>query len=199
MDIPSGLVPTDVKDPLAEYQHTVASKEDTRKLLTAVNRRLNEGGLPHDRLTKSFETWWPELESKLADVPKRTPLVGSPQDPMKQVMEMTREILQRVRESTRPKTIEQRNVYDEEERVDLASVVSSMLVEQLKEAGVPFSGVMTCTDGAYGIWKDGVRPWRVAEDLALGRISLVQMFADSRKEDHPCSPERGEQSRPARK
>jgi hypothetical protein len=41
-----GLGYTDVKDPLSQFQHTAATKEDTRKLIATLNHRLGEGGHP---------------------------------------------------------------------------------------------------------------------------------------------------------
>ena len=188
-----GLSPTDVKDPLSEFQHTVATKDDTKKLLIALNGRLPDPKLSHERLSKAFETWWPQLEASLDKIPKQAPRLGGTKDPVRNILEMTTEILQRVRESTRQPTIDASDLYDDDERVNMASVISSMLLQKLKTAGISFQGVVTCTDGAYGIVQED-KAWRVekrlAEDLALGRISLSDMFAASTQEKNPCNPGR---------
>jgi hypothetical protein len=193
-----GLTPTDVKDPLSEFQHTLATKDDTKKLLIAVNGRLSDGRLSHERLMKAFETWWPQLEANLDKIPKQSPKPEGPKDPVKRILEMTTEILQRVRESTRQPVIDASDVYDDENRVDMASIMSAVLVQRLKDESIPFDSVATCIDGAYAIHQEN-RAWRVekmtAEDLALGRISLSEMFAASKQDKNPCGSEH--HSRPA--
>jgi hypothetical protein len=41
---------TDVKDPLSQFQHTVATKEDTRKLIASINAAYGEGALDEARV-----------------------------------------------------------------------------------------------------------------------------------------------------
>lgn len=69
-----GLEYSDVKDPLSEFQHTLANEFDTKKMLHAVNHRLGQGKLPPERLNKAFETWWPQLAERLKAVPPKFPL-----------------------------------------------------------------------------------------------------------------------------
>ena len=104
---------------------------------------------------------------------------------------MTTEILQRVRESSRPVVISTDDVYHDDERVDMASIVNSILFEKLKVSGTPFKGIATCLDCAYAIHQED-KDWRVekrvAEDLALGRMTLADMFAKSIQTKNPCKP-----------
>jgi hypothetical protein len=186
-----GLEYTDVKDPLSEFQHTLANEADTRKLVQAINHRLGDGQLSHERLDRAFGTWWPQLADKLRGIPARDAASAVEKEPTKKILEMTTEILQRVRESSRPAVISADDVYDDDERVDMASVVSSMLFETLKLSGTPFKGIATCLDGAYAIHQED-KDWRVekriAEDLALGRLTLADMFAKSVQMKNPCKP-----------
>lgn len=64
------VVPTDVKEPLGQFQYTIANKEDTKRLLQTINNQvLDDDALPEERLNRVFEKWWPELEEALANVP----------------------------------------------------------------------------------------------------------------------------------
>jgi len=94
-------------------------------------------------------------------------------------------------EKLRP-TVDSSDVYDDDDRVNMASVVSSALIEQLRASGTPFEMVATCTDGAYGIVRAD-KAWHiekhVAEDLALGRLNLADMFAKSIQMKNPCKPD----------
>ncbi len=62
------IEPSDVKDPLAQFQATKATKGDTQKLLQTINRAQKENMLPLDRIDRAFEKWWPDLEEKLKAV-----------------------------------------------------------------------------------------------------------------------------------
>lgn len=60
------LKPSDVTGPLAKFQHTTATKEDTQTLLDTLNVALGEQRLDASRFRPTFEQWWPELERRLA-------------------------------------------------------------------------------------------------------------------------------------
>lgn len=59
-----GLRHSDVKQPLAQFQHTLAEKDDIRKLVESINNSLDRP-LSAENLNETFETWWPKLEAKL--------------------------------------------------------------------------------------------------------------------------------------
>lgn len=88
-----GIEPSDVKDPLAQFQSTRANKEDTHKLLLTINQAQGEKSLSKDRIDKSFDKWWPELEQKLKAVPD--------QSPHSEILRTDREILQEILLSVR--------------------------------------------------------------------------------------------------
>lgn len=62
------LKPSDVKQPLGRFQHTLAEKADVLKLLKSINTKLVEVGIDSLKevlLEEIFEESWPKLESKL--------------------------------------------------------------------------------------------------------------------------------------
>jgi hypothetical protein len=63
-----GLEPHHVPPPLGLFQHTVATKADTHKLLRALNER-SETRLPLEQLDALFEATWPSVAEKLAGIP----------------------------------------------------------------------------------------------------------------------------------
>jgi hypothetical protein len=187
----TGLKYADVKDPLSEFQHTAANREDTEKLIKALNRHLNEGALTQERLKKAFDRWWPDMEKKLKAVPPPPGPAKTPADPIAKVLDMTTEILERVREQSKGPTVDPDRIRDDDDRIDMSSVVSDVLMHEVKASGMTFWGVGTCMDGAYSInQKD--RGWRiekrVAEDLALGRIKFAQVLASAVQMKNPCMP-----------
>jgi hypothetical protein len=88
---------TDVKDPLSEFQHTFATKEDTRRLVHSIGGIVPDT-LPATRLDRAFDALWPQLESTLAAIEGNSPEEhGSKSD----LEEMLKEVLIRVRELER--------------------------------------------------------------------------------------------------
>ena len=71
------LKPSDVTGPLAKFQHTSATKEDTRVLVETLNAALADQRLDADRFRHTFEQWWPDLERRLAIAETQT-IVASP-------------------------------------------------------------------------------------------------------------------------
>lgn len=63
------LKPANISWPLAQFQHTQANRNDTKKLIETMNNALGDKGLSSDTLNKSFEKWWGELESQLNQLP----------------------------------------------------------------------------------------------------------------------------------
>jgi hypothetical protein len=62
------LNPADIEQPLAQFQHTVFSKDDVKKLLVTINQQI-EHPLQEKTLSSVFEKYWPELEEKIRSIP----------------------------------------------------------------------------------------------------------------------------------
>jgi hypothetical protein len=90
------LRPADVKGPLALFQACHADRAGLRKLLESINAAADEHGVESGRLDRLFDTWWPDLESKLGTIPATDKsLIRSAED-------LLEEILTRVRTLSRP-------------------------------------------------------------------------------------------------
>jgi hypothetical protein len=61
-----GLNHSDVAQPLAQFQHTLANRDDIYKLIDSINKHIAE---PLDKgvLRDSFERWWSDLEEILKE------------------------------------------------------------------------------------------------------------------------------------
>lgn len=93
-----GLQPADVTPPLSSFQGVLPQEEDVWKMMKAMNSKLGDAALAEERLKKSFDKWWPDLEEQFrkaeADLgkaqeksPKR-----SKDDMLAEVLELTRGI-----------------------------------------------------------------------------------------------------------
>jgi hypothetical protein len=90
------LQPADVAGPLADFQHSIADRDGTLKVLTSINDAQEKVMAP-DRLGDAFGKWWPELESCLQSLPS----ANGPGQPKRSGDDMTAEVLQVVRELSR--------------------------------------------------------------------------------------------------
>jgi hypothetical protein len=73
------LTAGDVPQPLGKFQHTLAEKGDTMRLLKTINARLAETGgepLADSLLQDNFELFWPKLEELLKNA-EAIPLLSS--------------------------------------------------------------------------------------------------------------------------
>jgi hypothetical protein len=59
------LEPTDVREPLAQFQATRVQKDELRKLIFTLNGTLGDSKRPESELSESFEVWWPKLDERL--------------------------------------------------------------------------------------------------------------------------------------
>jgi hypothetical protein len=80
--------------PLAGFNATKANKEDTKKLIETLNKKLGEAGLEQARLDDSFNRWWEDLEAALSKA-KDSPHAKEP--PKRQFEDMLSEILTTLR------------------------------------------------------------------------------------------------------
>jgi len=62
------LPPSDLPEPLRQFQITVAEKEDTRKLVYTLNQALHPKSLREEIINDAFEAKWPELSEKIQEV-----------------------------------------------------------------------------------------------------------------------------------
>lgn len=92
-----GLQPTDIQQPLASFQHTVADKDDIKKLVHSLNELAGKTGerqLPEHRIDELFDLTWNNFERKLKAISD----VDQTDAPVRTDREVLLEILQTVRE-----------------------------------------------------------------------------------------------------
>ena len=104
------LEPAQVRYPLAMFQHTKVTKDETLTLLKTINSLEANGGLVDEpRLERQFERAWPEFERKLESIPdeehSEAPPERSTDDKLDEILNFVREIAQgRTMRLARPAT-----------------------------------------------------------------------------------------------
>jgi hypothetical protein len=66
------LDPQDIEDPLAQFNHTLPTKEGIHSLVKTLNNALGSNGLDIRTLDQVFETYWPQLEYRFSATLKET-------------------------------------------------------------------------------------------------------------------------------
>ena len=54
--------------PILQFQSTIFARDDVAKLLSTLNRACGDSKLPDERLNRTFDVWWPRLESALEEI-----------------------------------------------------------------------------------------------------------------------------------
>jgi hypothetical protein len=88
---------SDVEFPLAQFNHTLANKSDTLKLVKSINEALPERSLSEATLGRAFESFWPELEAKLDGIRRQRATTTTPAPPQRTQMEIAQETLELIR------------------------------------------------------------------------------------------------------
>lgn len=93
-----GLEPTDIRQPLGQFQHTIFEKTDIYLLISTINELVSKTGgkaVPEKNLTSTFEIFWPCLESALNKIlnNKALPIHNerSEREILQEVLEILRE------------------------------------------------------------------------------------------------------------
>lgn len=97
-----GIKRSEVEGPILQFQSTVFEKEDVLKLLKSINTACAADGLEDARLERSFDVWWPQLESQLeAIIQTQAPEAASEEKAMEPSGEATSRVLEEILELTR--------------------------------------------------------------------------------------------------
>jgi len=65
----AGLRYQDIEPPLGMFQATRAEKDDTRRMVSAINTAISEEPVPESHLDEIFEAMWPRFQTKLKSMP----------------------------------------------------------------------------------------------------------------------------------
>lgn len=67
------LSPTDLENPLAQFNHTFPTKDSIWELVRMINLTLKEKALKESILAKVFETYWNQFETEFKKIIESTP------------------------------------------------------------------------------------------------------------------------------
>jgi len=95
------MEPSDIpKGPLTQFQWKKANEDGTLELIETINKALGEDSLPDDRLKRTFNKFWTDLNDILQDLPDE----ADTEEEKRPQEEMIEEILDVVRSMSRRST-----------------------------------------------------------------------------------------------
>lgn len=98
------LNPEDIRDPLAQFNHTRPTEGEMFKLVSSINRGLEAKGLKEGVLANAFKTYWPQFQESFNKIITETeettaPKVERPQgDILSDILNAVRGLDKRVRQ-----------------------------------------------------------------------------------------------------
>ena len=97
------LEPKDIKDPLAQFNHTMPTSEDMKKLARTLNSALGASALDNNVLSDVCEVYWPKFKERFDKALLENPLVApkverSDGDVLGEILESVRGMNQRIRQ-----------------------------------------------------------------------------------------------------
>lgn len=96
------LKPTDLQDPLAQFNHTIPEKSGLWELTRTINASLTENSLDAKVLEKVFNTYWPQFENGFLQALEDNPIgevipPRSEQDILSEILNNTRSLTHKIR------------------------------------------------------------------------------------------------------
>ena len=81
--------------PLLQFQFTKLQKEDFRKLIHTINKAAGGRVIEQSRLDKIFNKFWPDLETKLKELPSEAPAspLRSQKEKVDEILELCRALM----------------------------------------------------------------------------------------------------------
>jgi len=151
------LKPSDIRDPLAQFNHTEPTAEGVLKLLTTLNRALGENQLPEQVLERVFRANWSEFEQRFQEILNTTvdsappPERRSTDDLLEEILTITRNMSTRLHQleddsSAKMRVLRDKNLnyvpfkwdtlkMDEATRGLAAAYIASLVGRQAQEDG----------------------------------------------------------------
>ncbi|ELV8853680.1 toll/interleukin-1 receptor domain-containing protein [Vibrio fluvialis] len=101
------LSPTDIENPLAQFNHSTPDKVGLWELVRTINNALGELALKEKTLENVFETYWPQFNDEFKRILKDTPAIEviekrSEDDLLKEILANTRNLERRIRHVESP-------------------------------------------------------------------------------------------------
>ncbi|PTT31928.1 TIR domain-containing protein [Pseudomonas sp. HMWF021] len=171
------LSPSDIEDPLAQFNHTTPERSSMWGLISSLNSCLEAARLDERILKQVFETYWPQFEASFAEALAATPEEAdvaprTGDSILAEILSNTRMLAGRVRE------LESRMPTHHDTLIDVGAINPVVQLQEmakspnystidLKAAGVAFG--LSPSETMEIIKKGRPREWEITLDPGLAR------------------------------
>jgi len=144
------LKPSDLEDPLAQFNHTMPERSSMWELIRTLNNCLSTNALDERILEQVFDTYWTQFETKFAKILQQNPESEKSEprpkeDILAEILENTRHMHSRLRRlESRP----ERSMSDEERHMmfhndrEFSREQAEMLYRQMRESDMPIESIV---------------------------------------------------------
>ena len=110
---------SEVQGPILQFQSTIFQKDDIKKMVQTLNKASGETGISDQRLEKSFEVWYPTLETELNKIKNESTNADEAisNEDANHSSEMLEEILELSRDNQKLLRSPDSRIYDDLEKV----------------------------------------------------------------------------------
>lgn len=138
------LAPTDLENPLAQFNHTFPTRDSIWELVRTINLTLKENALKESILSKVFDTYWPQFENGFKQIIRDTPeneVVSKRKDNdiMLDVLSTVRMLDKRLRSiesnSEKPTVVFEKEFYRNDNLINIRDLRTQ--IQRLKDQGLP--------------------------------------------------------------
>lgn len=138
------LNPSDLQDPLAQFNHTLPEKAGLWDLTRTINSCVTDNPLDEKTLEKVFETYWPQFEADFAQAKLDNPIgevipPRSEKDILSEILDNTRSLTHKIRKLEDEVFINNKSaakLIDNEQGIEISEEVT------LTKSGSEFEKVM---------------------------------------------------------
>ena len=170
------LNPSEIKFPLAMFQHTQFTRDEIRKLVHTINQYAEKAGersLSEKLLDKVFDTNWPPLEAELQ---------GEPTDPLK---EMVGKILEHIQALERPEAVFLKQKAEEMlELIQTPERPEAVFLKEMKtvypEIVLGYTPIIIFV--TFQILTDFIQGRKITEDIIKEKLLNLLRWESSRRE-----------------
>lgn len=138
------LTPTDLENPLAQFNHTFPTRDSIWELVRTINLTLKDGALKESILSKVFDTYWPQFEANFKQIIQETPEIEvvtkrKDNDIMLDVLSTVRMLDKRLRSiesnSERPTVISEKDFFRNDSFITSHDIRTQ--IQKYKDQGLP--------------------------------------------------------------
>jgi hypothetical protein len=156
------LVPTDLENPLAQFNHTFPNREGIWELVRTINLSCKDNALKESILSKVFDTYYPQFEVEFSQIIATTPDVEVKEarkgdEVLLEVLSTVRLLDRRLRSIETQKDKEPIGGLEIERERQISPSIARHKIREYLDLGMSKEGIVEILSTEYGILPGWIR------------------------------------------